>query len=1091
MGWMGKCLSVAAIVFLLSCDTIWAQATAQISGTVKDSSGAVLPGVEITVTQTETAVTRNAVTDETGSYVLPNLAIGPYRFEAALPGFRTYVQTGIVLQVRDSPIINAVLQVGQVTEQVEVQANANLVETRNVGVGQVIENARILELPLNGRQVTDLITLAGGAVQTGVATSQSMQGGVVISVAGGLTYGVTYVLDGAIHDNPWDATNLPLPFPDALQEFKVETSALTAQNGIHSAAAVNAVTKSGTNDFHGDLFEFVRNGKFNARNFFAAKRDTLKRNQFGGTIGGPIVKNKVFFFSGYQGTITRSDPPETISFIPTPAMMQGDFTAFASPACNAGRQLALRAPFVNNQLNPGLFSKAAVNLVNKLPKTNDPCGKITYGVRFGPNEYQILGRLDYQLSERQSIFGRYMATTYQQDPPLAHSDNLLVTGLTGNPGGRDNLAQAFTFRNTYLFNANTVNTFRFAGNRTAIHRFPKGFFSAPDLGVKNFYSYVPDYINVVVTGGFTIGNQTENESRRATSTFQVLDDVSVIHGSHQLAFGGNIANWQSKSNSGAYKQGVFSFTGQATGSGLADLLSGKLTSVNESASSILHSRQWYFGFYGQDTWKLTPRLTLNYGLRWEPFFAQQFTDGHSYHFDHDAFLAGVGTNQAVFKAAHAPAGLFYPGDPGFPGKAGMNGHWLNLNPRVGLAWDLKGDGRTSIRASYGKSSDFVTGSYHLGTIIAAPWAARVFANSPSGGFDDPWSDYPGGNPFPTGPALYPYFTFYQNMKYNTHTPYVQSWNLSIQRQIGSDWLLSTAYLGNHTVHLWGAREINPGTYIPGGPCTIAGVVYNPCTSTTNTDQRRRLNLEKPSDGQYYASVNEVDDGLTSGYHGLELSLQRRVSKGVAVNGNYTWSHCIAGDPQMTNPSIGYVDPTNRKFDVANCSQDRRHIFNMTALAGSPTFVNPVLRTLASNWQLSPILRISTGASLTALSGRDNAFTGINLQRPNQILGNPYGDRSSVNRYLNPAAFAQPAAGTNGNMRRANIAGPGTWGLDMTLSRMFQIRENQRVEIRAEAFNVTNSLRRGNPDMNLVNSIFGQITTAADPRIMQFALKYVF
>ena len=294
------------------CLDAWAQATAQISGVVKDASGAVLPSVEIKATQTATGAVRTAVSGEDGRYVLPNLPLGPYMVEAALPGFRTYVQTGIVLQVNSDAAINPVLAIGQVTETVEVRADAALVETRNSGVGTVMDNQRVLELPLNGRQVTELIFLAGmanpGVANNGVRNYPT----VAVSVAGGIGGGVAFWLDGANHNDPYNSLNLPLPFPDALQEFKLETSAIQAQYGYHSSSAVNAVTKSGTNEFHGDVFEFVRNGVFNARNFFAAKRDTLKRNQYGGVIGGPIIKNKLFFFGGYQGTPQRSDPPTSI-----------------------------------------------------------------------------------------------------------------------------------------------------------------------------------------------------------------------------------------------------------------------------------------------------------------------------------------------------------------------------------------------------------------------------------------------------------------------------------------------------------------------------------------------------------------------------------------------------------------------------------------------------------------------------------------------------------------------------------------------------------------------------------------------------------
>src|SRR5215467_11334100 len=323
-----KSLLFVILIFMCASANLFAQATAQINGTARDQSGAVLPGVEIKATQTETGVTRDTVTNETGSFVLPNLAIGPYRLEAALPGFRTFLQTGIVLEVNSNPTINVTMEVGQVSEQVEVQADAAIVETRNVGVGKVMENARVMDLPLNGRNMIDLLALAPAAtpapIVDGTGGRDPFSKGNV-SVAGGLNTGINYTLDGAYHNNPYDNGYMSMPFPDALQEFKVETGATGVQTGVKSSGSVSLVTKSGTNELHGDLFEFVRNGKFNARNAFATKRDSIKRNQFGGTIGGPIKENKLFFFAGYQGTTTRQDPSDTQSFIPTPAILAGDW----------------------------------------------------------------------------------------------------------------------------------------------------------------------------------------------------------------------------------------------------------------------------------------------------------------------------------------------------------------------------------------------------------------------------------------------------------------------------------------------------------------------------------------------------------------------------------------------------------------------------------------------------------------------------------------------------------------------------------------------------------------------------------------------
>src|SRR5881628_4012156 len=368
---IGGCVLVGFLALTLAAATAWPQATtAQISGTVKDQSGAVLPGVEVSVTQTATGAKRSTVTNETGNYALPSLPIGPYMLEASLPGFKSYVQSGIVLQVDDSPIINVVLQVGQVSEQVEVQANAALVETQRTAIGQVVTNQQIAELPLNGRDPHELIFLAGMALTPGIGSMNSIRNypTVVVSVAGGNGDGVSYLLDGSIWQDPYNSLSMPLPFPDALQEFKVETSAMQAQFGYHATATVNAVTRSGSNQFHGDLFEFVRNYKFNARDAFAKQRDTYKRNQFGGVIGGPIMKDKLFFFGGYQRTSLRSDGVQNTAYIPTPAALQGDFTALASPACNNGIQRTLPASlgFSNNTISPNLLNPVAVNIAKTL-----------------------------------------------------------------------------------------------------------------------------------------------------------------------------------------------------------------------------------------------------------------------------------------------------------------------------------------------------------------------------------------------------------------------------------------------------------------------------------------------------------------------------------------------------------------------------------------------------------------------------------------------------------------------------------------------------------------------------------------------------
>ena len=383
------CCSRGILILLLTASAAWAQGTAQLSGTVRDESGGVLPGVTVTVTQTNTGLVRTDVTDASGAYLMTNLPTGPYKLEAALQGFRSYVQTGIVLQVGGTPTVNAVLAVGALEEAVTVEAAAPIVDVKSSGISTVVNGEQIVNLPLQGRQVTDLIVAAGAAVQTDVP-ARGMPGGVRISVAGGLPFGVGYSLDGASHNNPQTNAGLPLPFPDALQEFQVATGGLSAENGVKSGAAVNAVTKSGANTFHGDAFEFLRDRHFNAPQHFAPidsngkqRDDGLRRSQFGGTVGGPIVHDKLFFFGGYQGTVRRQVPASNIAYVPTAQMLAGDFTTITSPACNGGRQINLGAPFVGNRIDPARLSPAAVKVSALLPKTTDPCGQVQWSAAQG------------------------------------------------------------------------------------------------------------------------------------------------------------------------------------------------------------------------------------------------------------------------------------------------------------------------------------------------------------------------------------------------------------------------------------------------------------------------------------------------------------------------------------------------------------------------------------------------------------------------------------------------------------------------------------------------------------------------------------
>jgi hypothetical protein len=1054
---------------------------------------------------------RTAVSGGDGDYVLSNLALGPYRLEVSKSGFANYVQTGIVLQVATNPTIDVALSLGAVSQTVQVEANAAQVETENTSVGTVIENQRIVDLPLNGRQATDLIQLTGAAIPAGVNGTAGFPGGQNIAIAGGQLSGIGYFLDGTLYNNPFDATNLPFPFPDALQEFKVETSTLTAQNGMHGAAAINAVVKSGTNAFHGDLFEFLRNGDLNARNFFAATRDTLKRNQFGGTVGGPIKKNKLFFFAGYQGTITRQDPTDQTTYVPTAQMLQGNFGPWEAQ-CNGNKTLG--APYVNNVIPASMVSPQTLAIAKMLPAPNsssDPCGKVTYGAVTQINQKQVLGRVDYQISDKQSLFGRYMATTYLQPPAYSLTQNLLAS----TQGGLNDLAQSATIGHTYLINSSTVNAFRLAFNRVGVHRDNNDYFSGCDIGV-DMTCYIPHQTVVTVTGGPSIGIATAISASFIPTTWTVGDDVSLVRGAHQFAFGATAFRYQSSSNANVYSAGSFGFTGAATGAGLADFVAGELDTFTQGVPNTLFVTKWYVGLYGQDTWKLSPHLTATMGLRWEPFLPQAVNNGAIYNFSLSRLEQGI--TSSVF--TQAPPGLLYAGDPGFPGKSGIKNRYDQFAPRLGLAWDPEGNGKMSIRASFGMSYDFPNVMIYSTEATAPPFGDQITVNGPES-FATPFANQPGGNFFPVAFSANAPFTpggTYVAVQPNMKATTIYSWNLAIQRQLSRTWFISATYAGTETAHLWTSYQLNPAVIVPNVDGTPLGTcpkgVTTGCNSTTNTNQRRVISLMNPAVGKYFGPVDQFDASGTSSYNALILLAHHALSRNFTVDANYTWSHCIGDATQASTigaAEAGLLEPDNRAYDRGNCQTstlggtfglDRRNIVNLTVVAQSPTFSNHILRTVGTGWTLAGSWRASSGGFLTPTYSTDIQLSGSTGQRPNQILSDPLCPNPGPSCWINPKAFAQPAYGTLGDVGRSNIPGPGFWEIDMSLSRDFRVREHENFQLRADAFNVTNSFRAGVPSglttsggsgvTTTVNSAqFGQILTAMDPRIIQVAAKFVF
>ena len=1122
---------LGTVLWALAASLAWGQATARIHGVVQDQSSAVVPNATVKVTQTETGISRTTVTETDGGYVFANLPLGTYRLEVQKEGFANAIQTGIILQVDSDPSLPITLKPGATSETITVEATPSQVETSSVGVGSVVETQRILDLPLNGRQPTDLITLSGLAVQTGSSPTYTMATGVNISVAGGTSYSVQYNLDGASHLDTYVGTNMPLPFPEALQEFKLVTSAQDAtQGGGHSGATVDAVTRSGSNSFHGDAFEFFRNYDLNGRDFFSPVADGLKRNQFGGVLGGPIKKDKFFFFLGYEGTMIRQYTQSTIQYVPTAAELTGNFAPYIAAGCPGAAGIAA-SPIVHGGQIVIPLSPAALKISSYLPQSNNVCGQVFSGIPLHQNESQAPVRLDYNVSPKNMLFARYIVTKIDITQPYSINKNVLST----DGQGANDEANSLALGDTYLFSSNVVNSFRVFGNRVGATTPGAQTFGPQQVGIHNFYDYYGNFIPIfLVANGFST-NFISNFSigSDTTTNFGLNDDLSVIHGSHQLSFGVNTMRALLNAHSYAWSEGFFLFAG-IFGSPMVDFLTGNAAQFHQASPNPENLTQNFVGLYAADTWKISHNFTLNYGLRWNPFIPMQFKQSDSYTFSLSNFYHDVHSNVVPT----APPGFLYPGDPGFNSRAGMDNAWNHFEPRVGFAWDPFGDGKTAIRAGAGIAYDFLRQDINENTSSVLPFRTSVVESFPVS-LDNPYATVPGGNPFPYN--YNPKNPVFPNLPYqsflpipaNIQTPVQYSWNFGMQRQVTKSVFVSATYVGSEIAHLWTGVDLNPPQLLPGvpnflqafAPAQIALCANLQANCTSNENQRRLLELTNPSAGNVYGSLTSLDSSGTQHYDGLLVNARWRVGDNVNLGANWTWSHCI-GLPVTTlsNLEATYLNtpyqnngPVNRHLDMGPCevgSIDIRHIVNVTLVVNTPRFQNNWARRLGTGWTLSTIYTVHTGVPFDAELGTDNALNGFNPsgnnpvpQRPTQVLQNVYASNKGQScspapcvSYLNPAAFVVPPAGTYGDMGIGALRAPGFWEWDQTISRAFPITEGTHLEFRAEAFNVTNSVRFGIPVQTL-GGTFGTIvsdqstTGSTSPgdggRVVQFAMKYVF
>lgn len=1106
-----------------------------ISGTVTDPSGAILPGAQVKVVDKNTSVSRVVTTNGSGQFNVPSLPPGTYTVSVEAQGFKRYVQDVVLLadQIRDLDIR---LQVGAATQQVTVEASSVAVNTVSQELSQVIESSRVTNLPLNGRNAADLTLLVPGAVTAIANNSGALQGDTkqvpgaeAIAVNGARPDQIGYNLDGANNEDLMSNTNDPFPFPDALQEFSVQTNSFDAQYGNNAGAVVNVVTKSGTNNWHGDLFEFVRNGAFNARNYFADKVDPLKRNQFGGTVGGPIHKNTSFIFFGWQKTIIRSVNNATNAIVPTADNMNGNFS-LTNPTTKITNPFTHVAYASNASIGP--IDPVAVNMAKLLPvrPAGSTSGVVTFGTPLQQNFDEYIGRFDQVFRGQDRLFGRFYLNRYKHAPTYDGKD--LLTAGPGSTVQTQNWALGYT----WVISPALVNTITLDAVRSASDRGQQGGAggSVPDMS--NFGSSIwqlpkaqSGIRNFAVSGDFTLGSFTDAKFIRNTGDVREL--IGWTKGKHAASFGFDLELDQSNIRNTDLENGSFNFTNDVTGLAMASFVLGYQHTFTQTSGDFSDSRENPIGFFANDKWKVSPRLTLDYGVRYEPQQVMKEIWGRIEQFWPDAWAAGV--HSSIVPSA--PAGLFFVGDK-YNGKTmpdrGETGDFNNFAPRVGVAWDPTGSGKMSLRAGGGLFYySRLPGLFLNDAAISAPFSLRIDLNdsttgaSQIGPLSNPEVNYPS---FTSGfPQRYILKNVPKNATFVANptvfglqpgvkwvTPEIYDWNITFERQLRADTVIHTSYVGTRGTHLRQDVNLNPGVYTAGSTASLQarrpyqpfGIIYQNRNTGANAYKGLQIDLEKRRGGAGSGILNQIT--LLANY-----TYSHANDYGLAENGGITDIGSSIGS------GMSFYDPRQHAFETGPATFDRRHhvvasyVWDLPRLVGA----NGLVRNLVGGWQWTGIYSFTSGDPLTILAGTDQSQTGNNLDRADYVgPASEFGQSPSSQRggctgvkhcfpWLNPALFAKPAVGTYGNAGKGTWRGPNLWDVDTGLIKNFYpmpSHESLNFQFRGEFFNLFNHPQWSDPNVTYANGAFGStrstigtqtgnVGTTADYRIIQLALKMNF
>lgn len=1080
MSRVGPQIIVFACVLAVAVSTVPAQdVTGSITGEVKDASGALVPGAIVTARHGGTLATFTSKTDNTGTYWLRNLPVGMYEVSVEAKGFSRYQAVDLRLQVNEVVRLDVALAVGASTESVTVGAQAVTVDTTSGVLKEVVDQRRIEDLPLNGRDAAQLMRLVAGVYIyetvgyiSGVTSGATYPGATPVSINGTRGNTTNYILDGGTNNAPYNNMPMPLPNPDALQEFSVQTSSFNAEFGRQSGGIVNAVTKSGTNALHGSAFEFVRNQNLNAANWFSPivngqkQGDGLKRNQFGGTIGGPVFvpkvydgRNRSFFFFSLQETTLRQRPVQSSVVVGTAAERAGNFGALTKQLLDP----LSHQPLPGNIIPASEFSPISQYVLGYVPVV--PVGNtVTIAPRNTTDDRQVLVRGDQRFGDRSTLTGRYYHSGQLTTPYLNPLNFLEV--LTGGKW----LSESVSLSYSHIISPSVTNLALFSWTRNyqwmAPVQPPK---SLPELGVKMHNQ--PNYgWGFPVTGYFSLG--TGNTNHFLTNEYQGLDTFRWTRGKHQVSLGAEYvrAALEIGDNVGSMGSFTFSPTAPFTGNGLADLLTGHFNDMMQYWGTRQEERANRTALFVDDTIRIHQRVTLDVGLRWEPFFP--YTDNLN-----QMAVWRPGAQSTLYP--NAPSGVLFAGDPGVPDRL-VPIKWLNFAPRIGLAWDLFGNGKTAFRSGYGIFYDSPDLICHVNQPTQAPFTPKVdtFGNAvnsladPYAGTVDPFP----GAATPSKASVFPQYSGQTLEAPDYRNSYVQAWNATIERQLPSNFVVRVSYAGSKGTRLDLPHELNPAVYVAG--------------ATTATTNNRRIYA--PAMGTTMLRQSNAN----STFHSLQLTAERRFAHGFSILANYQFSKSL-DDGSANKGSASYGgDPRNYHLQKGLSDFNRPQVFNFSGVWEVP--FRPAARwlnTALGGWNLNAVSNARSGIPLTIYSGVDNALSGISFQRAD-LIGNPYiaGPRTNqqlVTAYMNPAAFAPNALNTYGNLARNTYAAPGTATLDLGLAKTFPITERVRAMLRFEVFNSLNRINFGLPDSTKSDALFMHITSAGDPRVLQLALRLVW